>query len=111
MIVNPVTTATRAPAATWRWCNSSTFPPASGYQVYTGSNELARRCALMGYGDTGTGTTGDTGTAGVKQRAKTSLTPPAHVGLPDTMLVYDFDNGTQQNDAFGRLTASTTRPT
>ena len=38
----------------------------TGYQIYTGSNNVGQTAMLVGYGQTGTGNTGPTGAAGTK---------------------------------------------
>lgn len=76
-----------------------------GFEIYTGSDEIGQMATLVGYGRTGTGATGETTTGSdLKRQGQNRYDTTATVfGGPSTILMYDFDNGLAENDAFGVL--------
>ncbi|VTR98505.1 FG-GAP-like repeat-containing protein [Tuwongella immobilis] len=82
---------------------------ATRYDIYRDSNEVGQDFTVIGYGQSGTGTTGgQSGSAGTKRIGRNTfdasgLTLPAGYSIPDGLgLVADFDNGTAANDAFAQ---------
>jgi len=57
-------------------------------QLYTGSGELNQTDTVVGFGKTGTGTSGDTKSDGLKRGAQNVISQIEH----DRLLVADFDN-------------------
>ena len=100
------------------WLSSPAPVPADRYDIYRHSDEIGQVFALAGYGQTGTGSTGETSDSAsplVRLKALNrfdtdAATLKVFVGpvmgwspVPQTQLVADFDNGTLVNDALGRL--------
>ncbi len=86
-------------------------PEADRYAIYRGSNEVNQVFTKVGYGRIGTGVSGDSDPnsgdlklAGLNQVDALNtvlINAGVSAGIPDTQLIYDFDNGTEANDAFG----------
>jgi len=82
---------------------------ADGHEIYRGSNEIGQVVTKAGYGQTGTGSTGATLPSGTRRSGMNTYDSlgDAFTGLLDTdpipgaHLVYDFDDGTAEHDAFG----------
>jgi hypothetical protein len=86
---------------------------AERYDIFRGNNEVGQNFTLVGYGRTGTGTTGgQAGTGGVKRMGQNTWdalsnvlanAPVSETNNPPagSALTYDFDNGTAVNDFFG----------
>lgn len=85
---------------------------AQRYDIYTGSSEIGQVFTMVGYGRTGTGSTGaQADTAGRKRLGmnrfdadanilSSSSAPAPNAGLS---LIWDFDDGTEEGDTLGRL--------
>ena len=79
---------------------------AQSYTLQRTGNEIGIAGEKVGYGQTGTGTSGSTpGTFGTRRDGLNrydALAPQElFAGPPDTALAYDFDSGSPANDAFG----------
>ena len=75
----------------------------TGFQLYTGSNEIGQVAELFGYGATGTGVTGDSNpnAANVMHTgANMFQSTGATLGYSDTMLGMDFEERRGQHDAY-----------
>lgn len=90
-------------------------PDITSYDISTAANPLNQAVEKVGYGRTGTGTTGDTSASGTKHNglnlydafgdsmwANFGQTPGVDF-IAGSQLQYDFDNGLPGNDAFGAL--------
>ncbi len=91
---------------------ASTAPAAADrYDIYRGSDEIGRVGFRVGYGLTGTGNSGDTGSAGVKRGGENRYDALADIwegvffsGInPGTQLGVDFDSGLPVSDSFGAI--------
>ena len=94
----PAITATPTSATTSPWCNSQPCPPAArACQIYTDSDEVGQTFQLMGYGEFGTGTTGEVFDTDDKKRETYNVFDAtgaiARLHRRSNWL-YDFDNGT-----------------
>jgi hypothetical protein len=82
-------------------------PPGLGadrYDLYRTFDELGRVITIVGYGNTGTGLTGDLrGTAGEKRFARNIYEVTGDRFGIGRSLVFDFDSGSRAEDALGRL--------
>ena len=90
---------------------------ADRYEIYRGADEVGKTFELVGYGLYGTGVLPQQGNDGLKRHGYNTyestgglfnprlqaLNLPGFNVMGDSLLVYDFDNGTAENDAFGRL--------
>jgi hypothetical protein len=100
------------------WLAASAPVVAERYELYRGSNEIGQRFTLVGYGVPGSGASGElTGLSGGSLRLKADNQFDADVGtlksflgswmawspLAGTQLIADFDDGTVDRDALGRL--------
>lgn len=92
---------------------TETVPTAANrFDIYRGSDEVGKVVEIIGYGSRGTGATGNIYDGGVPKLigfnrfeslgefTEGVVFPPNSV-RDGTMLVYDFDSGLPQNDAFG----------
>lgn len=71
----------------------------SGYDLYTGSDEVNQIFDVAGFGLTGTGANGDNGTGlGTRRAGQNSFDRAAGPG--SNQLQFDFDNGLAANDGF-----------
>ena len=84
---------------------------ADRYALYLEADEVGQVIERVGYGIAGTGNTGEIpGTPRLKRRGFNRYESSIDIfnrtrsfnAAPGTQLVYDFDNGLRQNDAFGR---------
>ena len=86
---------------------SAAAPPgADRYAIYKGRDELGRVVQLAGYGATGRGREDDAFPAGQRRLGLNRLDASGsafHYPGGDSLLLYDFDNGTPRNDGFGVL--------
>ncbi len=74
------------------------------YDIYRGAGEMNAITEKLGYGMTGTGNTGAVNYDGLKRTGVNRYEALGSIlGLTDKLLVYDFDNGLAENDAFGVL--------
>ena len=83
------------------------------YDIYRDTDEVGQVGTKVGYGRSGTGSTGDTLASGTKRSGQNLydatgdllLQATGHTAnddyLPGAVLQYDFDNGDTANDAFG----------
>ena len=99
------------------WLSGAPLAAATRYDIYRDSNELGQVFTMVGFGQTGTGSTGATSTNPNALRLKAqntfetdAATMKSALGsamawspTAGTQLVADFDNGTSTNDALGRL--------
>lgn len=100
------------------WLSGTAPVAADRYEIYRDSDEIGQVFTFSGYGRTGTGNTGSTGTdasgpirlKAANQFDADAATLKSHLGsimgwtpLAGTQLLADFDNGTSTNDALGRL--------
>lgn len=99
------------------WLSSSAPTTANRYDIYRGSDEIGQSITLTGYGKTGTGNNGATGsdTPPIRLKANNQFDADAttlknYMGsgmawtpLAGTQLIADFDNANSTNDALGRL--------
>ena len=79
---------------------------ADRYPLYRNTDEVGQPITVVGYGTVGTGTTGETpntnNTKGIVQNRYDGV--GERLGFAaGTSLLYDFDNGSPANDAFGRV--------
>ncbi|MBB63556.1 MAG: hypothetical protein CMO81_00650 [Waddliaceae bacterium] len=79
-----------------------------GYDINRDSNEIGEVAHKVGYGRTGTGDTGAGSSIGVKHEGDNRYDSDSGIinlisenTWADNQLVFDFDNGTAENDAFG----------
>lgn len=86
----------------------SAFAPAAAerYGIFRGTNELGQNGLIMGYGRKGTGAAGNTpGIDGIKRSGQNRYDAygDAVTGYPpsQSVLAYDFDDGTATHDGFG----------
>ena len=83
--------------------NQAAPSSATRYSLYTGML-IDEPILLAGYGQTGTGTTGNTGGSGTLRQGHNRYdTAGSGVGWSDNVLVGDFDNGTADNNALGTM--------
>ncbi|MDY6941051.1 MAG: trypsin-like serine protease [Cyanobacteriota bacterium] len=84
---------------------------ADRYSLYLGGDEVGQVIERVGYGTGGTGNVGEIpGSGNLKRRGFNRYESSIDIfnqtrsfnATPGTQLVYDFDNGLRQNDAFGR---------
>ena len=76
---------------------------AQGYGLYT-QDAVGQVATIVGYGLTGTGATGDIQAPGTEHTGQNKFEGNASLlGFNADELIYDFDNGTAANDAFGQL--------
>lgn len=100
------------------WLSASAPTQAERYSLYRSSDEIGQSLTMVGYGIPGTGATGElTSYSGspIRLKAKNQFDADAATlknGLGSVMswtptagtqLIADFDNGTTQQDALGRL--------
>jgi len=100
------------------WLSGSAPLAANRYDIYRDSDELGLPFTLVGYGQTGTGSTGAISTdtfnplriKAANQFDADAATLKSYLGsgmawtpLAGTQLVADFDNGSTTNDTLGRL--------
>lgn len=100
------------------WLNGHAPLTANRYELYRSSDEIGKAFTFVGYGQPGTGASGESLTyAGTPIRQKASnqfdadpATLKAALGagmtwtpLPGTQLIADFDNGSAAQNALGRL--------
>lgn len=77
------------------------------YDIYTGSDELEKTTRKVGWGTVGEGNTGTTTSPGSGWRTgqnvweMTAAQFWSNPAVSSNILMYDFDNGLSQNDAFG----------
>lgn len=87
---------------------------AQQYDIYRGTDEVGQKFTKVGYGAIGTGSTGEDlnsnlpGSLGYSGQNQFDASGDMFAGLPlfdglvpNSQLLYDFDNGEPQNDAFG----------
>ena len=100
------------------WLSSTAPTTADRYNLYRDSNEIGQIFTMLGYGRTGTGSTGATSSdtaspirlKAANQFDADTATLKSYLGsgmawtpLAGTQLIADFDNGSTTNDALGRL--------
>ena len=100
------------------WLSTSASVGANRYNIYRSSDEIGQSFTILGYGQTGLGSTGATGSdtpSPIRLKAGNRFdtdagTLKSHLGsimgwtpLPGTQLIADFDNGNATNDALGQL--------
>ena len=100
------------------WLSTSASVGANRYNIYRSSDEIGQSFTILGYGQTGLGSTGatDSNTSSpIRLKAGNRFDTDAgtlkgHLGsimgwtpLPGTQLIADFDNGNATNDALGQL--------
>jgi hypothetical protein len=100
------------------WLSSTAPTTADRYNLYRDSNEIGQIYTMVGYGSTGTGSTGATSSdtaspirlKAANQFDADAATLKSYLGsgmawtpLAGTQLIADFDNGSTTNDALGRL--------
>lgn len=86
--------------------------PATGFDIYRESDEVGQPFHLVGYGRSGTGETGydpdDPNLGSIKRWGMnthdvTNGNVPINLNAPhESLLMYDFDDGTYENDLFGK---------
>ena len=84
------------------------------HDIYRGSDEIGQIVSKVGYGKSGTGSLGDSLTAGAKRSGLNIYDTFGDVfgavgginPLPGAQLAYDFDDGTSTHDAFGFFQAA-----
>jgi hypothetical protein len=77
---------------------------AERYDLYRGNEEIGSMFTVVGFGTTGTGTTGNTGPAGTRHEGENKYEALGTIFSPEyseNTLVYDFDDGTSGHDALG----------
>lgn len=87
---------------------------AQQYDIYSGTDEVGQIFTKLGYGAIGTGNTGEDlnsnlpGSLGYSGKNQFDASGDMFAGLPlfdglvpNSQLLYDFDNGEAENDAFG----------
>ena len=90
---------------------SSPVTDVRGFQIYRGSNEIGSTFEISGVGQPGTGATGQSGSLGQVRRGLNQFesvlggTFDFFSGWTagNTVLVSDFDDGTEAHDGFGRF--------
>jgi len=77
---------------------------AERYQIYRGTDAVGRDITVVGYGSFGTGAVGEQDPDGLNKRIANNRydTTGDQFGFRSSLL-YDLDNGTAANDAFGRI--------
>ncbi|MCG8692201.1 MAG: trypsin-like serine protease [Minwuiales bacterium] len=86
---------------------------ADRYEIYRGNDEIGRTGQVVGYGRSGNGNDGAQRSPRIRKlsaRNKIDALPEDFLGVfsnfddttPGTQLGFDFDNGEEENDAFGR---------
>lgn len=100
------------------WLSGSAPVTAERYNLYRRSDEIGQSLTMVGYGEPGTGAAGELGSySGSPLRLKAGNQFDADVGTlknslgptmgwtptAGTQLIADFDNGTTNQDALGRL--------
>lgn len=99
------------------WLDSSAPTHAERYTLYRNSDEINKVATMVGYGATGTGSTGAILSQNLQLRSMAANRFDADAGLlttmpggniawqpiPGTQLIADFDNGLNLNDALGVL--------
>jgi len=100
------------------WLSSTAPTTADRYGIYRDNNEIGQIYTMLGYGRTGTGSTGATSSdtaspirlKAANQFDADAATLKSYLGagmawtpLAGTQLIADFDNGSTTNDALGRL--------
>jgi len=100
------------------WLSSAAPTAANRYDIYRDNNEIGQPFTLVGYGRSGTGSTGATSSDTVtpirlkaaNQFDADAATLKSYLGsgmswtpLAGTQLIADFDNGSSTNDALGQL--------
>ncbi len=89
----------------------------TGYQIYTTADEIGQSIDIVGYGQTGTGDTGNQGGAGVRRRAENQYDATADVIQNGTgsgsvnVLIGDFDNGSAERNTLNGFVAGLTSST
>ncbi|MDR1384947.1 MAG: S1 family peptidase [Planctomycetaceae bacterium] len=83
-----------------------TIAPAEAerYDIYRGNEEIGSVFEVVGFGTTGTGTTGNIGPAGTRHEGQNkyeALGSIFGIEYSENTLVYDFDDGTSTHDALG----------
>lgn len=73
--------------------------------LYTGNSDVGRTAIMIGYGRTGTGSTGDTSFDGLKRSGSNSI--DQLYGTNNNILLADFDNGTAADNSTGSSTPVT----
>lgn len=79
------------------------------YDIARTADELGQTFTKVGYGRSGTGTTGSTLNGGTKRAGQNrydTTSTAANLALstiPNSILIYDFDNGLAANDALGTI--------
>ena len=100
------------------WLSIPASVGANRYNIYRSSDEIGQSFTILGYGQTGLGSTGATGndtSSPIRLKASNRFdtdagTLKSHLGsimgwtpFPGTQLIADFDNGNATNDALGQL--------
>jgi hypothetical protein len=98
------------------WLDKAAPLQADRYELYRATDEVGKPFTLVGYGQTGTGSTGEIADAPYRMKAQNQFdalaaTPLADPSLalsgwnppPQSQLLADFDDGTPQHDALGSL--------
>jgi hypothetical protein len=98
------------------WLDQAAPLQADRYELYRGTDELGKPLTLVGYGKTGTGSTGETTDAPYRMKAQNQFDTLAAKLLeapklalsgwnppPQSQLLADFDDGTPRHDALGSL--------
>lgn len=85
---------------------SSAVTSIQGYELYSSSAQNSD-VLIAGYGKTGTGTTGATGSSGALYYGYNEYDADARIyqisGISTSIYLYDFDNGSRQDSLFGSL--------
>ena len=100
------------------WLSIPASVGANRYNIYRSSDEIGQSFTILGYGQTGLGSTGATGndtSSPIRLKASNRFdtdagTLKSQLGsimgwtpFPGTQLIADFDNGNATNDALGQL--------
>jgi secreted trypsin-like serine protease len=86
-------------------------PSIQTYSLFTGSTDLGSAYDVVGFGVTGTGTTGATGSIGARRRGANEFDATLQtMGFgSSSVLMSDFDDGTAAHDGFGFFYGDTGR--
>ncbi len=97
------------------WLTQTAPQSAERYALYRDTDEIGQPVTLVGYGNTGTGTTGAVNTGQYRLKARNQFDTEGSIlksalgsdmtwtPYPETQLIADFDDGQAQHDAIGLL--------